>query len=82
MHRGQLKLIIPNPNIVVPLHKGWDPIGALILWMGTHFFNFAQSCSLRAFTGTHPVLRGMAHRPAVVRSTFRCLVSRTLRTSF
>ena len=30
------------------------------LWMGTYFFNFCQSCSLRAFTGTHPVLRGMA----------------------
>ena len=29
------------------------------LLMGTYFLNFPQSCSLRAFTGTHPVLRGM-----------------------
>ena len=45
----------------------------------TYLFNFSQSCSLRAFTGTHPVFRGMAHRPSVVGSTFRCLVSWTLR---
>ena len=49
------------------------------LWTRTYFFNFPQSCSLRSFTGTHPVLRGIAHRPSVVRSTFRCLVNRTLR---
>ena len=40
---------------------------------------FSQLCSLRSFTGTHPVLRGIAHRPSVVSSTFRCLVNRTLR---
>ena len=26
--------------------------------VGTYFFNFPQSCSLCAFTGTRPVLRG------------------------
>ena len=46
---------------------------------GTYFFNFYQSCSLRSFTSTHPVLRGIAHRPSVVRSTFHCSVRRTLR---
>ena len=45
----------------------------------TYFFNFPQSGSLRAFTSTHPVLRGMAQRPSVVRSTFRCLVGWTWR---
>ena len=49
------------------------------LWTGTYFFNFCQSCNLRAFTGTQPSLRGMAHRPSVVRSTFRCLINPTLR---
>ena len=49
------------------------------LWTGAYFFNFCQSCNLRAFTGTQPSLRGMAHRPSVVRSTFRCLVNPTLR---
>ena len=45
----------------------------------THYSESDQSCNLRGFTGTHPVFRGMAHRPSVVRSTFRCLVSWTLR---
>ena len=49
------------------------------LWTGTYFFNFCQSCNLRAFTGTQPSLRSMAHRPSVVRSTFRCLINPTLR---
>ena len=49
------------------------------LWTGTYFFNFCQSCNLRAFTRTQPSLRGMAHRPSVVRSTFRCLINPTLR---
>ena len=49
------------------------------LWTETYFFNFCQSCNLRAFTGTQPSLRGMAHRPSVVRSTFHCLINRTLR---
>ena len=49
------------------------------LWTGTYFFNFCQSCNLCAFTGTQPSIRGMAHRPSVVRSTFRCLVNPTLR---
>ena len=38
-----------------------------------------QCCNLRALTGAHPVVRGMAHRLSVVRSTLHCLVSRTLR---
>ena len=60
--------------------QGGDPIRADIpLWTGTYFFNFCQSCNLRAFTGTQPSLRGMAHRPSVVRSTFRCLINPTLR---
>ena len=45
----------------------------------TYFFSFCQSCSLRLFTGTNPEFRGIAQRPSVVRSTFRCLVSLTLR---
>ena len=49
------------------------------LWTGTYFFNFPQSCNLRALTGTHPSLRGIIHRPSVVRSTFRCLINWTLR---
>ena len=67
--------------LLPPFHKGRDPIGAhiplLVNW--NIFFSFSQSCSLRALAGTHPVWRGMAHRPSVVRSTLRCLVSRTLR---
>ena len=67
--------------MVAPLRKGWDPIRAdmPLLATGNIFSpNFPQSCSLRAFTGTRPVLRGMAYRRSLVRSTFRCLVSRTL----
>ena len=48
------------------------------LWTGTYFFSFPQSCNICAFSGTHPSLRGTAHRPSVVRSTFRCLVNQTL----
>ena len=51
------------------------------LLLGTYFFSFCQSCNLRLFTGTHPEFRGIAQRPSVVRSTFRCLVSLTLRHS-
>ena len=28
------------------------------LWTGTYFFNFSQSCNLRAFTGTQPSFTG------------------------
>ena len=61
--------------------QGWDPIRQTCpcLWTGTYFFNFYQSCNLRAFTGTQPSLRGMAHRPSVVRSTFHCLINPTFR---
>ena len=48
------------------------------LLLGTYFFSFCQSCSLRLFTGTHPEFRGLAQRPSVVRSTFCCFVSLTL----
>ena len=48
------------------------------LWTGTYFFKFPQSCNLRAFTGTHPSLRGIPHRPSFVRSTFRCFINWTL----
>ena len=48
----------------------------------TYFFNFCQSTNLRAFTGTQPSLRGMAHRPSVVRSTFHCLLFRSLFFAF
>ena len=39
--------------------QGGDPIRADIpcLWTGTYFFNFCQSCNLRAFTGTGCVFR-------------------------
>ena len=54
--------------IVATFHKGRDRIGAhiplLVNW--NVFLQFFPI--LRAFTGTHPVLRGMAHRPSVVRS--------------
>ena len=40
-----------------------------------------QSCSLQLFTGTHPAFRGIAQRPSVVGSTFRCFVNLTLRYS-
>ena len=51
--------------------KAGTPLGQAspCLWTGTYFFKFSQSCNLRAFTGTHPSLRGIAHRPSVVRST-------------
>ena len=76
-------LIIPNLS---RCHSWHSPQGLGLHW-GTHppacdwehIFNFPQSCSLRALTGTHPVLRGMAQRPSVVRSTFRCSVSWALR---
>ena len=88
---AQVKAMLEGPLIILnrlnrhccpPLPQGQGPH-----W-GTHppacefehfFFSFSQSCSLRALTGTPPLLRGMAHRPSVVRSTLRCLVSRTLR---
>ena len=82
MHGGLL--ITPNLN---RRHRRPSPQGLGPHW-GTHrpacewahiFFTFSQSCSLRALTGTHPVLRGMAQRPSVVRSRLRCLASRTLR---
>ena len=47
------------------------------LWT-TYCFNFSQSCSLCSCPPPPPV-RGIAHRPSVVRSTFCCLVNRTLR---
>ena len=56
--------------IVVPLHKGWDPIGEDIslLVNGGIFLQFLQPACTHN-TGTHPVLRGMAYRLSVVRST-------------
>ena len=61
--------------------QGWNPSGThirLFVERGTflQFFPILQPGSL---TGTHSVLRGIAHRPSVARSTFRCLVNRTLR---
>ena len=44
--------------IAAPLDNGWGPIGANIALLVNGNI-FLQSCSLRAFTGTHPVLRGM-----------------------
>ena len=77
MHRGPLMI----PNLSRPhccsFPQVLDSIGADIT-LGTYFFNFCQLCSLCAFTGTHPVLSGMAHRSSVVRSTFRCFVSWSL----
>ena len=63
----QGSLIIPNR---IRSHCCPFPQGLGLHWgihppTRTYFFNFSQSCSLRAFTGTHPVFRGMAHRPSV-----------------
>ena len=78
MLEGPLIILNPNHPHCCPLPQGQRPH-----W-GTHppacelehiFFGFSQSCSLPALTGTHPVLRGMAHKPSVVRSTLGCLVS-------
>ena len=67
--------------IVAPFCKGQDSIGAHIpvLVTGNIFLQFFPILQPAWLTGTHPVFRGMAHRPSVVRSTFRCLVSWTLR---
>ena len=61
--------------------RAGSPLGHALpcVQMGTYFFNFSQSCNLCAFTGTHPVLGGMAHRLSFVKSTFCYLVKRTLR---
>ena len=63
--------------------QGWDPIGTktnIALFVNRdlflQFFPIPQPAFL---SGTHPVLRGIAPRPSVVRSTLRFLVNRTLR---
>ena len=69
-HYSELELSSSSP---------WNPIQADIplLVNGNIFLQFSPMY-LHAFTGTQPVLRGMAHKPSVARSTLRCLVSRTL----
>ena len=41
------------------------------LWTGTYFFNFCQSCNLRAFTGTQPSLRGSVWTGGIAKSVVR-----------
>ena len=67
MHSGPLIILNPSRPHCCSLPKCWDSIGAdiTLLVNGNYFFNFHQSCSLRSFTGTHPVLSSMAHRPAI-----------------
>ena len=82
---GGLPIILnPNRPHCCPLprglgrHWGTHPPACELEHIFSVFPN-PTACSLRALTGTYPVLRGMAHRPSVMRSTLHCLVSRTLR---
>ena len=66
-----------SSSVALPFSgKAGTPLGQTSphLWTGTYFFNLSQPRGLRSFSGTHPVLRGIAHLPSVVRSTFRCFV--------
>ena len=70
-----------SPSFMLPLSgKAGTPLGQTspYLWTGIYFFISPLSCRLGSFTGTHPLVRGIAHRPSAVRSTFRCLVTWTL----
>ena len=63
-----------SPSALPFSGRAGTPLGhtSPCLWTATYFFNFSQSCDLRAFTGTQPSLRGIAQRPSVV-STCRLL---------